>query len=390
MGPSNNRHARYLPDTALTVSLIISAGRRSSISQHRVRNEMADSPGSRRRQPHASQQHSQQQASTSTESTNSSARPDRDNEGLTRRRSSSPSKAGMTSTAATPGAGESSSSAASSKARPDRKRPSSPAWDEAASSSGNPGEESMILRRREANRLAAQRFRNRKKGYQDSLEERIRVLEEERAILNRRLEDAEEGHAGRGYHGPHGGEHLMRRFDQSPSVLAGAPGRSASTSRLSRFASPSAADAELRVASLESANRRLQDELKRASERISYLESNLDQWVKWEQNLRYQSADAAGDIVSPGFQTLDANRIESKAKPSTTFSKNICTHSFTTSITACCVTDSTPRASKTSVTRSISSSIRLRYAVSVSFSSATHSTASGPVLFCPALWQGKK
>lgn len=171
----------------------------------------------------------------------------------------------------------------------------------------------MILRRREANRLAAQRFRNRKKGYQDSLEERIRVLEEERAILNRRLEDAEDGHAGRGYHGPHSGEHLMRRFDQSPSVLAGAPGRSASTSRLSRFASPSAADAELRVASLESANRRLQDELKRASERISFLESNLDQWVKWEQNLRYQGADAAGDIVGVRFEELGANRIVEKA-----------------------------------------------------------------------------
>lgn len=157
----------------------------------------------------------------------------------------------------------------------------------------------MILRRREANRLAAQRFRNRKKGYQDSLEERIRVLEEERAILNRRLEEAEEGHiAGRGYPGPHANEHLMRRFEQGPSVLAGGPVRSASTSRISRFASPSAADAELRVASLESANRRLQDELKRASEKISFLESNLDQWVRWEQSLRYQSADAVGHIVS--------------------------------------------------------------------------------------------
>lgn len=157
----------------------------------------------------------------------------------------------------------------------------------------------MILRRREANRLAAQRFRNRKKGYQDSLEERIRVLEEERAVLTRRLEDAEDGLvAGRGYPGPHGNEHLIRRFDPNPGMLGGPPSRSASTSRLSRFASPSAADAELRVASLESANRRLQDELKRASERINHLEANLDQWIKWEQNMRYHGSDVPGDMVS--------------------------------------------------------------------------------------------
>ena len=53
------------------------------------------------------------------------------------------------------------------------------------SSSRAIGEDGLTLRRREANRLAAQRFRSRKKGYQDSLEERIRILEEEKDLVAR-------------------------------------------------------------------------------------------------------------------------------------------------------------------------------------------------------------
>jgi predicted nuclease with TOPRIM domain len=59
-----------------------------------------------------------------------------------------------------------------------------------AEGSSGPG---ITVRRREANRLAAQRFRSRKKGYQDSLEERIKALEEERDGLLRRQGETPEG-----------------------------------------------------------------------------------------------------------------------------------------------------------------------------------------------------
>jgi hypothetical protein len=70
-------------------------------------------------------------------------------------------------------------------------QPSHPACGEAndlaTSSRGGGGKGGITTRRREANRLAAQRFRNRKKGYQNSLEERIRILEHEKDLVAKSL-----------------------------------------------------------------------------------------------------------------------------------------------------------------------------------------------------------
>lgn len=114
------------------------------------------------------------------------------------------------------------------------------------------GEDNLTLRRREANRLAAQRFRSRKKGYQDSLEEKVRQLEEDKELLVRRLTD--------------------RREDGS--VVS--PRRKDSTG-----------DADVRVASLEAANRRLQDELRFVHEENDQLHKELDQWKRWDRERRY-------------------------------------------------------------------------------------------------------
>jgi hypothetical protein len=69
--------------------------------------------------------------------------------------------------------------------------PSHPACGEANdlanSSRGGGGKGGITTRRRESNRLAAQRFRNRKKGYQNSLEERIRILEHEKDLVAKSL-----------------------------------------------------------------------------------------------------------------------------------------------------------------------------------------------------------
>lgn len=106
-------------------------------------------------------------------------------------------------------------------------------------------ESTSAVRRREANRLAAQRFRSRKKGYQDSLEERIKVLEDEKDALLRRLGEMPEGTN----HGP------MDIRD--------------------------AADTSVRMASLEAANRRLRDELRGVYEENDRLREDLDGWRRW-------------------------------------------------------------------------------------------------------------
>ncbi|GFZ44962.1 hypothetical protein JCM24511_02688 [Saitozyma sp. JCM 24511] len=132
------------------------------------------------------------------------------------------------------------------------------------------GEDSLTLRRREANRLAAQRFRSRKKGYQDSLEERIRALEEERDGLLQRL-----------------GESSSARSEDDPYVrypsYAPPSSRRPNTGVSGPSVSPErreAADVDVRVAALESANRRLQEELKGAYEENDRLREELDGWKR--------------------------------------------------------------------------------------------------------------
>ncbi|KAL7420699.1 hypothetical protein Q5752_004650 [Cryptotrichosporon argae] len=165
---------------------------------------------------------------------------------------------------------------------------------EAGPSAGGGGgatEDVLALRRREANRLAAQRFRSRKKGYQDSLEERIRALEEEKDSLSRRLERAEDDGAGGG---GGGGGRFGRASRRSPSSdpyprssmlssrFGGTGGRS--TSPVAR--SEAYADIELRVAGLESANRRLQDELRGVYDENDRLRAELERWREWTRESR--------------------------------------------------------------------------------------------------------
>jgi hypothetical protein len=134
--------------------------------------------------------------------------------------------------------------------------------DSATSSRGGGGEETLTLRRREANRLAAQRFRSRKKGYQDSLEERIRILEDEKDVIARRLDHTHQ-------RPPSHDEGYYRQTEAYPQR------------------SPDhGADGEVRFASLESANRRLQDELRGVMEDNARLRDEVERWRKWERDQR--------------------------------------------------------------------------------------------------------
>lgn len=135
-------------------------------------------------------------------------------------------------------------------------------------------------RRREANRLAAQRFRSRKKGYQDSLEERIRVLEEERDVLLNRLGE-----------GP--GESSFRLSDstggQGPVLsAAGSPEKK-----------DVVIDVDVRIASLEAANRRLQEELKVLYEENEALRDELDRWWRWDVDTQPNLASQVGHNSEP-------------------------------------------------------------------------------------------
>lgn len=118
---------------------------------------------------------------------------------------------------------------------------------EMSTSGGERGEDGLTLRRREANRLAAQRFRSRKKGYQDSLEERIRILEEEKDIVAR-----------------HG--YLNYPRSTSPDKLP--------------------MDVDVRVSALEAANRRLQEEVRVVTEENVRLKDEVERWRKWERDVR--------------------------------------------------------------------------------------------------------
>ncbi len=160
------------------------------------------------------------------------------------------------------------------------------------SGSGQSGEDTLTLRRREANRLAAQRFRSRKKGYQDSLEERVRQLEDERDALLHRLGEVP---------GPSSRGTLGIGFDEdaydSPGPQHTRPMAASPTSRTvpqSHFSARSASperlelsiDNDIRTAALEAANRKLQDKLRRIADENERMGAEIERWQRWERDQR--------------------------------------------------------------------------------------------------------
>jgi len=153
------------------------------------------------------------------------------------------------------------------------------AGDSATSSRGGNGEETLTLRRREANRLAAQRFRSRKKGYQDSLEERIRILEDEKDVIARRLDQSHQRTPEDGYY---------RRTEPFPP-----------------HSPDHGPDGDVRYASLESANRRLQDELRGVMEDNARLRDEVERWRKWEREQRDSRSVGTATHRGPALAPLD-------------------------------------------------------------------------------------
>ena len=131
------------------------------------------------------------------------------------------------------------------------------------------------IRRREANRLAAQRFRSRKKAHQEQLEEKIRRLEEDRQTLishypSERVGSAEEAVLDVEQDaGPSNQSATRSTSPQGPPRLV-----SSVSFELREFS----ADQEVRIASLEAANRKLQEDLRVVRQEKEELLEELRRW----------------------------------------------------------------------------------------------------------------
>lgn len=163
--------------------------------------------------------------------------------------------------------------------------------DLATSSRGGGGNGGITTRRREVNRLAAQRFRSRKKVYQNSLEERIRTLELEQKqnVIARRLDQSHQRPA----------QHDAS-YRQSEAYHPHSPERTGG--------------GDVRYATLESANRRLQHESRVVMEDNARLRNEVERWRKWERDqedprlasvLASIPADS-GPALAPSYPSLIA------------------------------------------------------------------------------------
>ena len=158
--------------------------------------------------------------------------------------------------------------------------------------SGQCGEDTLALRRRKANRLAAQRFRSRKKGYQDSLEERVRQLEDERDALLYRSKGIA-GFSSRDQLGStvEDGNSLFAPLHTTSDLVEASQTQDVqmscptSTTTTDRGDSPTI-DKTVRLAALESANRKLLDELRGLGEDNERLYVEVGKWRRWERDLR--------------------------------------------------------------------------------------------------------
>ena len=130
--------------------------------------------------------------------------------------------------------------------------------------------QSLTVRRREANRLAAQRFRSRKKGYQESLEEKVRELQEENALLQGRLEGRQDMPFR-----PRSGEPPRPILPHSSSADWTATHGSA---------------ADIRMAALDAANRRLQEENRALEVEVQRVSGELEMWRRWANQHRDKPA----------------------------------------------------------------------------------------------------
>ena len=163
--------------------------------------------------------------------------------------------------------------------------------------------------------MAAQRFRSRKKGYQDSLEEKVRQLEEDKDSLVRRLTETagaplpprKKSFEARAellvddYRAPIGRDHSPVQRHSNLLALATSPDR--------------ATEPDIRIAALESANRRLQDELRTVSDENDKLRDELEQWRRWDREQREASWARENASRDPRVSICGPSELDTYSQP---------------------------------------------------------------------------
>ncbi|AAW47175.1 hypothetical protein CNBN1620 [Cryptococcus deneoformans B-3501A] len=180
---------------------------------------------------------------------------------------------------------------------------------------GSGGGDTMTARRREANRLAAQRFRSRKKGYQDSLEEKIKELEQVNRALQGKLE----------------GKNEISRDPSSSSAPAQhvsydhyswavnshhAPPIPPSSSTIHHDYIEVQHDHEFRIRHLEKVNQALEEELREVREENKHLR---DEFAHWRMSTRDWSEEENGRSASSNEPPLPPHRSHSWSRGSYPF-----------------------------------------------------------------------
>ncbi|WVQ85001.1 hypothetical protein IAT38_007165 [Cryptococcus sp. DSM 104549] len=146
--------------------------------------------------------------------------------------------------------------------------------------------EVISSRRREANRLAAQRFRTRKKGYQDELEEKIKSLEQDNRQLMGMLDEKSPKNSSTSP------DRAMPRHDSEVDTDKSngrAPGSCHNTPHPPRSEDlPLSTDSQLpsaiiepRLGALEMANERLQHQLQDLREENQEIKNELERMMRW-------------------------------------------------------------------------------------------------------------
>ncbi|WVO24936.1 uncharacterized protein IAS62_006316 [Cryptococcus decagattii] len=176
--------------------------------------------------------------------------------------------------------------------------------------------DTMTARRREANRLAAQRFRSRKKGYQDSLEEKIKELEQENRALQGKLEGKNETPQ---RDPPSSSTHVSYDHYSWAANSHHAPPILPSSSAIHPDYMEVQHNHEFRIRHLEALNQALEEELREVREENKRLR---DEFAHWRMATRDWSEEENNRPASSNGPPLPQHRSQSWTRASHPFSSS--------------------------------------------------------------------
>lgn len=179
--------------------------------------------------------------------------------------------------------------------------------------------DTMTARRREANRLAAQRFRSRKKGYQDSLEEKIKELEQENRALQGKLEGKNEtpqrDPSSSSKHVSYDHYSWAANSHHAPPILP-------SSSAIHPDYIEVQHNHEFRIRHLETLNQALEEELREVREENKRLRDEFAHWRMATRDWSEEENNRPASSNGPPKQQLPQHRSQSWTRASHPFSSS--------------------------------------------------------------------